>query len=68
MRIADVGRTGFRIRTNEPFGAGTRSDGVHAAETIGRPAIRSLRERAFAHRAARRGQRPHPRLIVDAAP
>ncbi|MDX3386748.1 hypothetical protein PV682_35695 [Streptomyces niveiscabiei] len=35
VRLADVSETGFLIRINELFGEGVKSNGLHAAETIG---------------------------------
>ncbi|MFJ7417243.1 hypothetical protein ACIQXD_01330 [Streptomyces uncialis] len=35
VRLHDVGETGFLIRLNELYGAGTKSNGEHGPETIG---------------------------------
>lgn len=35
IRVHDVSETGFLIRFNELYGAGTKSNGAHGLETVG---------------------------------
>ncbi|MFI7103561.1 hypothetical protein ACIBK8_29950 [Streptomyces sp. NPDC050161] len=35
IRLHEVSETGFLIRFNELFGAGTKSNGLHGLETVG---------------------------------